>query len=119
MEKLQNSGGYAACSIQFLSKQEESSSHISDEASDIEHSLPPLKSGAGALAKFLSLVENDSLDDLSNRVGDLLIPNNIHQTGSLNRKQSKNNLSPNTNNEVGKWKGEFAVSKLTETKNLG
>ena len=84
MEKLQNSGGYVACSIQFLSKQEESSSHnLSDGASDIEHSLPPLKSGAGALAKFLSLVENNSLDDLSNRVGDLLTPtkNNIRQTG--------------------------------------
>jgi hypothetical protein len=115
VEKLQNSGGYVACSIQFFSKQEESSSHnsLSDESSDIEHLLPPLKSGAGALAKYLSLVENDSLDDLSNRVGDLLTPNNIHQTGSLSRKQSKNNLSPNTNNEVGKWKGEF---KLTETK---
>ncbi|RIA96495.1 hypothetical protein C1645_754871 [Glomus cerebriforme] len=96
VEKLQNFGGYAACSIQFLSNQEESSPHdnLSDEVLDIEHSLPPLKSGAGALAKFLSLAENDSLDDLSNRVGDLLTPtNDIRQTGSLNRKQTKKPFS--------------------------
>ncbi|CAB4428681.1 unnamed protein product [Rhizophagus irregularis] len=118
LEKLQNSGGYAACSIQFLSKQEGSLSHnnLSEEVSDIEHSLPPLKSGTGALAKFLTLVENDSLDDLSNRVGDLLTPtmNNIRQIGNLNRNQTKNHLSPNTNNEIDKWKEEFAVDKLTE-----
>ncbi|CAB4484007.1 unnamed protein product [Rhizophagus irregularis] len=115
LEKLQNSGGYAACSIQFLSKQEGSLSHnnLSEEVSDIEHSLPPLKSGTGALAKFLTLVENDSLDDLSNRVGDLLTPtmNNIRQIGNLNRNQTKNHLSPNTNNEIDKWKEEFALWK--------
>jgi hypothetical protein len=118
LEKLQNSGGYAACSIQFLSKQEESLSHnnLSDEVSDIEHSLPPLKSGTGALAKFLTLVENDSLDDLSNRVGDLLTPtiNNIRHTGNLNRNQTKNHLSSNTNNEIDKRKEEFSADKLTE-----
>ncbi|CAB4385843.1 unnamed protein product [Rhizophagus irregularis] len=91
LEKLQNSGGYAACSIQFLSKQEGSLSHnnLSEEASDIEHSLPPLKSG------------------------DLLTPtmNNIRQIGNLNRNQTKNHLSPNTNNEIDKWKEEFALWK--------
>ncbi|CAG8480655.1 4214_t:CDS:2 [Funneliformis caledonium] len=116
VEKLQKSGGYTACSIQFHSKQGSSShKNLSNEASDTEYSLPPLKSGARTLAKFLSLVEDDSLDDLSNRVGDLLTStkNNVHQSDILNGNQ----FSPNTDNEVSKWKGEFALSKTKRQTN--
>ncbi|CAI2182665.1 15431_t:CDS:2 [Funneliformis geosporum] len=114
VEKLQKSGGYAACSVQFLSKQGDSSSrkNLPNEASDTEYSLPPLKSGARTLAKFLSLVEDDSLDDLSNRVGDILTStkNTVRQSGTLNKKH-KTQFSLNTNNEASKCKGEFTLSK--------
>ncbi|KAF0388607.1 hypothetical protein F8M41_011004 [Gigaspora margarita] len=79
IEKLDKSGGYAALSIQFDSKKEETTfdhleQNIEDDTSNNVLTLPPLRSGSSALAKFLSLIEDDSFDELTNRVGDLAIP---------------------------------------------
>ncbi|CAG8747892.1 24350_t:CDS:2 [Dentiscutata erythropus] len=79
IEKLDKSGGYAALNIQFNSKKEETTldnfeQNIEDDASNNVPTLPPLRSGSSALAKFLSLIEDDTFDELTNRVGDLAIP---------------------------------------------
>ncbi|CAG8847129.1 36792_t:CDS:1, partial [Racocetra persica] len=72
MEKLDKSGGYAAFNIQFYSKKQESTTNyhleqnMEDDTSNNVPTLPRLRSGSSALAKFLS-VEDDSYDELTNR----------------------------------------------------
>src|SRR5438132_738215 len=91
IQKLQTSGGFAACQIEFDTKAEifeashqpirpqrqqniNGNSFSADFRTLPKPSTPPLPHlapGALSLVKFLSLVENDPLDHVSNRVGDL------------------------------------------------
>lgn len=77
---------------------------------DYEFTLPPLKSGAGTLAKFLSLVEDDSLDDLTNRVGDLAFPNTNSSRRNLSNLSNPSRISSSDINKVDK-----SLSKLSKT----
>ncbi|CAG8640863.1 13504_t:CDS:2 [Acaulospora colombiana] len=90
VEKLQNSGGHASINIQFHTRGESPQNQIErDDTVNHKLSLPPLKCGAGTLAKFLSLVEGDSLDELTNRVGDLILPKKINNDQSVNYSLAK------------------------------
>ncbi|CAG8471713.1 18840_t:CDS:2 [Acaulospora morrowiae] len=94
VEKLQNSGGLASINILFDTKKVFDSETLDqirqDDATSHQFSSPPLKYGAGTLAKFLSLVKDDSLDDLTSRVGDIILPKkNVNDplAKGLNRSQ--------------------------------